>query len=250
MRYPTSAAAVANFFLDVQERGGFRFPEVDLMKLMGLVYYSHAWWLAYKGEPLFEDNVEAWSWGPAVSDIYYQFQDFGCGRIVGRSAVVFANFGSDDIAYKRVKPPSVPQSVEGFLMKLWESHRYASGVQLLNATHLDGEPWAIVKDQYEKLEHKPRIPNELIRRVFALKLEGDKDLGDAKAEAFEKHVSSDDFVELEISGPEMMVIEEKKREEEIEEISRKLQEFVMEVKGGRRSKGLVRPGSGNHERKV
>ncbi len=39
---PTSAAAVANAFLDIQESDHTQFPPIDQMKLQKLVYYAHA----------------------------------------------------------------------------------------------------------------------------------------------------------------------------------------------------------------
>jgi hypothetical protein len=63
---PTSAAAVANAFLDIQELDGGNFPPIDQMKLQKLVYYAYAWWLAYTGQQLFPEDVEAWPWGPVA----------------------------------------------------------------------------------------------------------------------------------------------------------------------------------------
>ena len=73
---PTSAAAVANYFLAKgwDEKG---IPPIDQMKLQKLLYYSHAWHLAIFNRPLFEEDFEAWPWGPVVRDVYFQTRDFG-----------------------------------------------------------------------------------------------------------------------------------------------------------------------------
>jgi uncharacterized phage-associated protein len=42
----------------------------DAMKLQKLTYYSQAWHLAWTGEPLFEDRIEAWANGPVVPKLY------------------------------------------------------------------------------------------------------------------------------------------------------------------------------------
>jgi uncharacterized phage-associated protein len=39
-------------------------------KFQKLVYYCQAWNLAWKGEPLFDARIEAWSNGPVVRELY------------------------------------------------------------------------------------------------------------------------------------------------------------------------------------
>ena len=40
------------------------------MKFQKLVYYCQAWNLAWRGEPLFPDRIEAWANGPVVRELY------------------------------------------------------------------------------------------------------------------------------------------------------------------------------------
>ncbi len=40
------------------------------MKLQKLLYYCQGWHLAWDGEPLFSERIEAWANGPVVRDIY------------------------------------------------------------------------------------------------------------------------------------------------------------------------------------
>lgn len=40
------------------------------MKLQKLVYYCQAWSLAWDGEPLFTERIEAWASGPVVRELY------------------------------------------------------------------------------------------------------------------------------------------------------------------------------------
>ena len=41
------------------------------MKLQKLVYYCQAWSLAWDGEPLFEEDFQAWANGPVCPQLYY-----------------------------------------------------------------------------------------------------------------------------------------------------------------------------------
>jgi uncharacterized phage-associated protein len=44
--------------------------EMTAMKLQKLVYYSQAWSLVWDEEPLFSEEVQAWTNGPVVPDLY------------------------------------------------------------------------------------------------------------------------------------------------------------------------------------
>ena len=54
---------VAKYFLN--ELG-----EMTTMKLQKLCYYAQAWSLAWDGEPLFEENFQAWANGPVCPELY------------------------------------------------------------------------------------------------------------------------------------------------------------------------------------
>ena len=44
--------------------------EMTTMKLQKLCYYSQGWSLAWDGEPLFEEEFQAWANGPVVYDLF------------------------------------------------------------------------------------------------------------------------------------------------------------------------------------
>jgi uncharacterized phage-associated protein len=43
---------------------------MDTWKLQKLVYYTQAWHLVWDGEPLFDEEIQAWSNGPVIRDLY------------------------------------------------------------------------------------------------------------------------------------------------------------------------------------
>lgn len=91
----TSAAAVANAFLDFQnadpDRG--KFPPIDQMKLYKLVFFAQAWWLAHTSTPLFQEDVHAWPWGPVVPELYGHFKSAGRGPIQQQRATKIQKTG-------------------------------------------------------------------------------------------------------------------------------------------------------------
>lgn len=58
-----TAIDVAAYLLD--ELGG-----MSAMRLQKLVYYTQAWHLIRHEKPMFIENIEAWSYGPIVRELY------------------------------------------------------------------------------------------------------------------------------------------------------------------------------------
>jgi len=168
MPAPTSAAAVANEFLDIQSVDP-GFPPIDQMKIQKLVFYSHAWYLGLESVPLFEEDVYAWPWGPVVPPIYHDFLEFGRRPIAGKRASELVKAGPGNLEFKFIIPSVADAGLKTFLRQVWDAHKRFTGVQLSNATHATGEPWTIIREKYGNLDSKPLIPNDLIQEVFAKK---------------------------------------------------------------------------------
>jgi uncharacterized phage-associated protein len=163
-----SAAAVANEFLNLASSEAIA---IDQMKLQKLLFYAHAWHLAINDQPLFEDDFEAWPWGPVVRDIYSQTRDYGRLPVSGRLSEL-QKVGGGLLDWKLSIPNGVEsEGLKDFIRQVWDTHKSYSGIQLSNSTHAQGEPWTIVKDRYGNLDSKPKIPNEIIRAVFKKKLD-------------------------------------------------------------------------------
>lgn len=50
---------------------------VSNLKLQKLLYYVQGFHLAAFGEPLFEEEIEAWMYGPVVPSVYDHYQEYG-----------------------------------------------------------------------------------------------------------------------------------------------------------------------------
>jgi uncharacterized phage-associated protein len=169
---PTTAAAAANEFLQLgwSDMG---VPPITQMKLQKLLFYAHAWHLATRENPLFDEDFEAWAWGPVLRDVYFQTREFGKAPITKHISRLTVAPGEKHFLNARFETPvlgEADQDVKAFIRSVWESHKPFSGVQLSNSTHAPGEPWTIIKDKYRTLDGKPTIPNDLIAEVFKKKI--------------------------------------------------------------------------------
>ncbi|RYE90398.1 MAG: DUF4065 domain-containing protein [Cytophagaceae bacterium] len=75
---PYDAVAIANYFIQKSLDTGV---EVTPMKLLKLVYISHGWSLALLNEPLINEAVEAWTYGPVIPSLYQELKEYGRERV-------------------------------------------------------------------------------------------------------------------------------------------------------------------------
>lgn len=51
---------------------------ISNLKLQKLAYYAQGFHLAlFDGQPLFDENIEAWTHGPVVPELYHHYKQFG-----------------------------------------------------------------------------------------------------------------------------------------------------------------------------
>lgn len=74
-----SVKDVANYFLAYGNEVG---ELITNLKLQKLVFYAQAWHLANFGEPLFEEEFQAWVHGPVVPELYRTYKEQGSMPIV------------------------------------------------------------------------------------------------------------------------------------------------------------------------
>jgi uncharacterized phage-associated protein len=117
------------------------------LKLQKLVYYAQGWYMAFKGEPLFQEDIKAWDHGPVVPDIYYEYKHLGYLTIHPKP---FENKVNGKRTFTK-------QQLE-ILDDVWEAYGEYDGKYLEELTHQE-DPW-LYTDRNDTIE-KP-----LIRKYF------------------------------------------------------------------------------------
>ncbi|QHZ52703.1 Panacea domain-containing protein [Paenibacillus larvae] len=69
---------VAKYFIKCANS---RNESLSHLKLQKLCYYAQAWHLAFFGEPMFDDEFEAWVHGPVNYKLYLDYKKFGWSPI-------------------------------------------------------------------------------------------------------------------------------------------------------------------------
>lgn len=121
---PYDARTVARWLIEWA-----RFDEegaVSNLKLQKLLYYAQGHYMAaHDGEPLFKDQIQAWSHGPVVPDVYHAYKQFKSGPIVDES-----DFDFD----------CIDREAAGWLASVWRTFGSLSAWKLREMTH-DESPW-------------------------------------------------------------------------------------------------------------
>ncbi|HYH80017.1 MAG TPA: type II toxin-antitoxin system antitoxin SocA domain-containing protein [Longimicrobium sp.] len=76
---------IANWFLaNIGREAG---DLITHLKLQKLVYYAQAWSLVGRGQPLFEEDFQAWAHGPVAPSLFRAFRDYGMAPIPAPASV-------------------------------------------------------------------------------------------------------------------------------------------------------------------
>ena len=144
---PYDSQDVANQLIGIADQND---ESMSILRLLKLAYMSHGWNLAITDEPLVNDFVQAWKYGPVIPSIYYSFR--------------FQPPGPYNLKKIRtVKEQIVDKRTNGLMEEVYALYRNLSDSQLLNLTHIRGGPWHLM---YNPGERGVIIPNELISNHF------------------------------------------------------------------------------------
>lgn len=125
--------------------------EADLsnLKLQKLLYYAQGHHLALYGEPLFDDEIYAWSHGPVVPAVWRAFREFGSSDVT---------IDPDDFEWDEVDPDTTE-----FLIDVWENYGGFGAWRLRTMTHSE-PPW---RDSFERDVLNIAIPKDALHRYFS-----------------------------------------------------------------------------------
>lgn len=104
-------------------------PEIgDIMsnlKLQKLLYYTQGVSLALNNEPIFEEDIVAWEYGPVVESVYHNFKHNGSGVIYPHEEFDSSIFSKEEL---------------DVIKEVYEVYGQFSALKLMNMTH-EERPW-------------------------------------------------------------------------------------------------------------
>lgn len=122
-----------NMAYDVNEIAKKIIAKVDIdagdvitnLKLQKLLYYVQGFYLAVFDKPLYDDEIEAWMYGPVVPSVYDYYASQGKSPLY------------NDDSYT---PISLAEEEEDLFNQVYDAYGQFSAVKLMNLTH-EETPW-------------------------------------------------------------------------------------------------------------
>ena len=105
---------------------------ISNLKLQKLLYYTQGYHLAFFDTVLFNNNLEAWMYGPVVPEVYHRFKD---NRGYGIT-----------LDPKQVEEIELEPDVENMFNQVIQEYGKFNAVKLMDMTHME-PPW---KEAFEK----------------------------------------------------------------------------------------------------
>ena len=140
-----SAIQVANFFIEnhLHDKKSF----VNSIKLQKLVYISYGWCWALLGRELFEDEIQAWEYGPIIPAVWHVCKDQGL----------------EIKTPLKIQESSLDKDTKGLLDVVYEVYVKQESARIVKITHALGTPWSLVWNGTHD-----KIPKYVIWRYFEL----------------------------------------------------------------------------------
>ncbi len=126
---------VAKYFLTLADDDAS--DSISNMKLQKLVYYAQGLYLALHGRPLFNHEIEAWTHGPVVPDLYHLYKEHGSDRIPCPEDIDFSIYDND---------------TKEFLNEVYDIFGQYSAWKLRNMTH-EEPPWKEAAPDNDVISH-------------------------------------------------------------------------------------------------
>lgn len=150
---------IVNEFIERAKNNG---DDLTHMQAQKLLYVAHGYSLAFLNEPLLEEPVCAWRYGPVIPSVYYALRH-------NRSNPI-----SEKASSTSVVPEKVDSKTASLLDLIYETYGKLSGVLLSEFTHRPGTPWsqamakreniisdASIKEYYLRLAQRDPVCNGL-----------------------------------------------------------------------------------------
>ena len=114
-----------------------------------------------KNQPLIDEYIEAWDYGPVISSVYSEFRNFGAAPIYGRATL----WDQQEQDYVVPKPSQTDSELNGLIDAIWDNYNQYDALKLSEMTHLEGAPWHLIKQKYPDFRNV-QIPNDVIANYF------------------------------------------------------------------------------------
>ena len=137
----------ANYFIRMQDECCEDY--ITNLKLQKLCYYAQGFNLAINNCRLFDNDIEAWMYGPVVRDLYNKYKSNKCQPLVAD-----ADFDGNDL----------PPDAQDILSQVYREYGQFAAWKLRDMTHTE-PPWLIAREKSNQI-----ISDDDMKRFFKTRI--------------------------------------------------------------------------------
>lgn len=139
------------------------------LKLQKLLYYIQGYFLALKNKPCFEEEIEAWAYGPVIPIVYHEFKEYGSNYIP--FIKVYFEYNEQErnqSQFKNFEWSIISEEDQVLIDLIVETLKDTSTTSLVNMTHAQNGPWQQVYISGKKniIIEKERIKDYFFERYL------------------------------------------------------------------------------------
>ena len=98
MRLGKVPKQVAEYFLNLARADD---KTLSPMQVLKLVYIAHGWNLGLNAQPLVNEDIEAWQYGPVIPSLYHKYKQYGSNPIQDFPAEIADDFNAKEKIIER-----------------------------------------------------------------------------------------------------------------------------------------------------
>lgn len=103
------------------------------LKLQKLIYYAQGVYLAITGQKLFFNDIEAWTHGPVVPEVYDEYKKYGKGNI--------SNITLTEEQEEIITDIEIDRETSEILNMVYDNFAIYTAWQLREMSHVKNGPW-------------------------------------------------------------------------------------------------------------
>lgn len=150
------AMIIADYIIELSTNGKLN-HKINNLELQKYLYYINARYMVENGgEPLFNDTIEKWKFGPVLPNVYHTYKNYGAGPIEEVSDHETVDI-SDGILHFYPNPSDfkkIPHKVKNMIKETSKKLSDMNPFELVELTHEHAE-WK--KDEYRILNGEKHL---------------------------------------------------------------------------------------------
>lgn len=157
--------AVANYFVQLakaEKRASDK--QLDLIKIVKLVYLAHGWSLFFYDKPLVDEAPEVWPFGPVLPSVYHTFKRYGSKRI--KSPEQYFDIAKGEWITPEIQ--AADAAAQLLICRVWDIYKSYTGWELSDITSISHSAWFMAKKRgelaHEALQRNKHIDRSLITK--------------------------------------------------------------------------------------